>query len=96
MSNDIITITWQAFGEPTSATITWEGAPSDPDEVCNALYVATNTYQGALWDVLEPFLPVTRTHTALSIGDTVTVGGCVMECQPIGWYPSPTQPTTTN
>jgi hypothetical protein len=87
--NNEITITWQAFGNPTSATIDWssgDGWSYDSMlETCNKVFEDTNRYQGALWNVLEPFLPADRTHTALSVGDTVTVHGTVFKCAPMGW-----------
>ena len=91
MSNDSITITWQAFGEPTSATIPWEHDPQDPYPVCDEVFQSTNVYKGALWNALEPFLPANRTHTSLSVGDSVTVGGTTYLCEPMGWIPSPMQ-----
>jgi hypothetical protein len=115
MSNKI-TITWQAFGTPTSATIDWStNGDSSYDamlSICNKVFEDTNKYQGALWDVLEPLLPQGRTHTALSVGDTVTfhdtlvkaepMDGIVFTCAPMGWTwdtgttPSPLQSATAN
>ena len=83
MNNCIITITWQAFGEPTSATIDWY--TDDPLDTCEKVFRDTNLYQGTLWNVLEPFLPYNRTHTALSVGDSVTVQGTTYLCEGSGW-----------
>jgi hypothetical protein len=87
MNNDTVTITWQAFGKPTSATIQWECDPYDDDLTLEDAFRATNMYEGAMWDVLQPHLPADRTHTALSVGDTVKVGDTTYICEPIGWYP---------
>jgi hypothetical protein len=71
-------------------------------ETCNKVFEDTNKYQGALWNVLEPLLPQDRTHTALSVGDTVTINGIVFTCAPMGWTwatgttHSPLATTTTN
>lgn len=87
--NNEITITWQAFGNPTSATIDWSSKGDTSHEAmlntCAKVYEDTNKYEGTLWTVLEPFLPHNRTHTALSVGDTVTVNGIVFKCEPMGW-----------
>jgi hypothetical protein len=87
--NNKITITWQAFGTPTSATIDWSNNGDSSHDamlsICNKVFEDTNKYQGALWNVLEPLLPQDRTHTALSVGDTVTINDIVFTCAPMGW-----------
>jgi hypothetical protein len=83
-----ITITWKAFGNPTSATIEWDYPDTGLHSitVCEQVYEATNLYRGALWDALEPHLPENRTHTALSVGDEVEIVGFLTHrCEPAGW-----------
>lgn len=79
-----VTITWKAFGSPTSVSFTtdMEGGALD---VCNRAFRETNKYEGAMWNIIEPLLDDNRTHTALSVGDWVEVNGEVFECAPVGW-----------
>lgn len=79
-----ITLTWKAFGTPTSATF---NIPTnlEPLSLCAMAFADTNKYQGAMWTLVEPLLPEDRTHTALSVGDEVTVDGETFRCAPIGW-----------
>lgn len=82
-----ITITWKAFGEPTSATIEWDYPDTGLHsvEVCEKAFRDTNLYNGSLWEALEPHLPEDRTHTALSVGDEIEVAGLTHRCEPAGW-----------
>lgn len=79
-----ITITWKAFGSPTSATIQYDTG-LDEDAILAKAFRETNLYEGYLWNALEPHLPEDRTHTALSVGDEVTINGNVFRCEPFGW-----------
>ena len=79
-----ITITWKAFGEPTSATFMMD-IEATAREICNRVFRDTNLYQGLMWNAVELLLPEERTHTALSVGDEVTVDGVVFRCEPEGW-----------
>lgn len=89
-----VTVTWCAFGNPASATITADIGCDVPDRIiCEAVFHDTNTYSGALWRKLETVLPVERTHTALSVGDTVTVDGRTYVCASAGWRTLPPSPT---
>jgi hypothetical protein len=54
------------------------------DEICEAVYRDTNWYQGSVWEAMQP-LPEVRSHTALSIGDVVTVNGIEMLCSEFGF-----------
>jgi hypothetical protein len=56
----------------------------DDLELCEALYKATNTYAGDLWNRMQP-LPENRTHTALSVGDVVVIRGTGYLCSMIGF-----------
>lgn len=87
-----ITITWKAFANSlslsekvTSATIETNRIQGDGIAIAEAVFRDTNLYQGVLWDLLEPLLPENRTHTALSVGDEVTVNGTTFQCASIGW-----------
>lgn len=70
----------------TTVTVNWEGAEDLSDEqVCEAVFHQTNTYRGALWNLIEPLLSPRRTHTAVSVGDEVTVRGITYRCESVGW-----------
>ena len=80
-----VTVSWVAFeDEPFSIGLLVE---SDKDDLtlCELLYRNTNLYQGELWDRIEPLLPETRHHTALSVGDEVTIDGITYVCADFGW-----------
>jgi hypothetical protein len=96
-----ITVTWKAFNnnDPkrlqdfadagrkpvTSRTIEVESANGvNHDIICEHLFRDTNLYQGSWWTLLQP-LPEDRTHTALSVGDEVTIDGQVYRCEDIGF-----------
>lgn len=97
MTTITITITWGAFAdsltigeEVASATIVTDIKSlgldiADDMDIADEVFHGTNTYQGALWDLLEPVLPAKRTHTALSINDYVTVNGNTYRCAYAGW-----------
>lgn len=88
-----ITVTWKAFekslgfGEKVaSATVTiCAHRDTDDDDICEWVFQDTNKYQGSFWDLIEPLLPENRTHTALSVGDEVTVNGRTYRCEGAGW-----------
>ena len=70
----------------TTLVVEWAGADDLSDEqVCEAVFHQTNTYRGDLWDAIQPLLSPRRTHTALSVGDEVTVRGITYRCEPAGW-----------
>ena len=79
-----IKITWCAFGnKPQSnrfiSSVQFETefkvTDANREEFFNDVYRNTNLYNGNLWNVIEPLLSPTRTHTALSIGDQIEVDG---------------------
>jgi hypothetical protein len=89
-----IIITWKSFTEPTqsaSATISFDynAEVFTHRQICDIVFEQTNLYQGALWNVLEPALPANRSHTALSVGDEVTIfnhnNGFTYRCAHFGW-----------
>jgi hypothetical protein len=53
--------------------------------VAELVFDNTNTYEGPLWNRFEPILPLTRTHTALSSGDFVTIDNRRWFCDSFGW-----------
>jgi hypothetical protein len=56
-----------------------------PDEaVCEKVFRDTNLYEGDLWDALQP-LSDRRTHTAISVGDYITIDGRMYCCGKMGW-----------
>ena len=73
--------------EPVSTLVVeWAAADDLSDwQVCEAVFHQTNTYRGDLWDAIQPLLSPRRTHTALSVGDEVTVRGTTYRCEPAGW-----------
>ena len=86
-----ITVTWKAFTprddrEVTSVTILVASTDTDL-QLCERLFRDTNLYQGELWDAIEPGLSPKRTHTALSVGDEVSINGRRYTCADIGWEP---------
>jgi hypothetical protein len=81
-----VIITWKAFGDKPEAgkfvsSVEFETefkiAEADVDQFLNVVYRVTNLYSGNLWDIIQPKLSETRTHTALSIGDEVEIDGQV-------------------
>jgi hypothetical protein len=78
-----VTITWKAFGNDESLVLMLDDEMSDL-KICDRLFHETNVYFGRIWDALQP-LPENRTHTALSIGDEVTIDDVIYRCEPAGW-----------
>ena len=78
-----IKITWKAFGDKpeiwrfsSSVEIETEFPENiTHDQICEIIYADTNQYQGYTWNMIQPKLSETRTHTALSIGDEVEIDG---------------------
>ena len=81
-----VKITWKAFGDKPKvgkfvSSVDFETefkiAEADVDQFLNVVYRVTNTYSGNLWEIIQPKLSPTRTHTSLSIGDEVEIDGRV-------------------
>lgn len=81
-----VKITWKAFGDKPEigrfvSSVEFETdfkiQSHDVDQFLNVVYRVTNTYSGNLWDIIQPLLSETRTHTALSIGDEIEIDGQV-------------------
>lgn len=88
-----ITITWKAFGnrqnrQVSSVTIEVPNdfvAPQFHTSILNDIYKDTNFYRGFYWNLIQPQLSPTRTHTSLSIGDEITIDGQTYVCADFGW-----------
>ena len=79
-----VKIMWTAFGGDASL----EHYVSDRVEdlkICEEIYAQTNMQFGPAWGWIQPKLPKDRTHTSLSVGDTIEVDGTVYRCEDIGW-----------
>lgn len=77
-----------ATGRQPQATCRFRlvGLPEAPLAACEALFEATNLYHGPLWAQLtSQGLPGGRAHTALSVGDHVSIDGRTWTCQDLGW-----------
>jgi hypothetical protein len=85
MTKKLISIVYRAFGDGDIAmTKPYFYETTESDEVlCEMVFHQTNTYQGDLWDAIE--LPADRTHTALSVGDSVIIDGTEWTCEDIGF-----------
>jgi hypothetical protein len=65
-------------------------------QICEAIYKATNLQgdledfgasiaEGRLWKRIESVLSATRTHTSISVGDEIEIGGQVYICADFGF-----------
>lgn len=79
-----VTITWKAFGDrpernkfisSVSFDTEFNITEHNRETFFNVVYQQTNLYSGNLWNIIEPLLSPTRTHTALSVGDEITIDG---------------------
>jgi hypothetical protein len=77
-----IKITWQAFGNSPQrnrfvSSVEFKfnhiGSKITDQKLCDKIYQDTNLYSGLIWDIVEPLLSPTRTHTALSVGDEIQI-----------------------
>ena len=82
-----VTITWKAFGNSTSVSFDITPARDffSDAEICSMVFADTNKYEGVVWETIKDRLPEDRTHTALSVGDEVTIDDVVYRCEPMGW-----------
>jgi len=89
-----ITITYKAFSNypsnrhVTSLTFDTEYDTTElvDETICDIIFHDTNVYDGYLWrNFIEPALPENRTHTALSVGDEITINGITYRCENTGW-----------
>lgn len=87
----LVTLEYRAF-EDNPVAISFRHNPGhdlDDRALCEALFEQANTYQGPLFALLQPGLEATcdlgRRHTALSVGDRISIDDRTWECAPIGW-----------
>jgi hypothetical protein len=88
-----IKITWKAFGnDPESnryiSSVEFElnaYSTIDQEILCEELFDNTNSYRGSLWQIIEPLLSPTRTHTALSVGDEIQIDDNTYEVANVGF-----------
>ena len=89
-----VKITWKAFGDKPEtgrfiSSVEFETEfkieESDIDKFLEVVYHTTNTYSGNLWEIIQPLLSETRTHTSLSVGDEVEIDGQVYICADFGF-----------
>lgn len=59
--------------------------PEGDIQICNAIYSNTNHYAGKFWDALQEVIPEDRPHTAISMGDKISIDGREYVCSEIGW-----------
>lgn len=71
--------------QDASATIELELGEQTDLELCERIYANTNLYQGVIWDTLQAVIPADRPHTALSVGDLVSIDGRKYVCADIGF-----------
>lgn len=81
---DLINKGYDVRGNAT-AELAFEFGPFTDEEICNAIYSNTNHYAGKFWDALQAVIPADRPHTALSMGDKVSIDGREYVCSEIGW-----------
>jgi hypothetical protein len=87
-----VKVTWKAFGDKietgrfiSSVEFETEFAIEDAQKFCEVVYHVTNTYSGNLWDIIQPLLAETRTHTSISVGDEIEIDGQVYICADFGF-----------
>jgi hypothetical protein len=89
-----VKITWKAFGDKPEigrfiSSVEFETEfkidESNVDKFLEVVYHNTNTYSGNLWQIIEPLLSETRTHTSISVGDEIEIDGQVYICADFGF-----------
>jgi len=89
-----VKITWKAFGNKSEIGRSISSVEFDTEfkieesnlnKFLEVVYHNTNTYSGNLWQIIEPLLSATRTHTSLSVGDEVEIDGQVYICSDFGF-----------
>ena len=86
-----VKVTWKAFGDKPQinrfiSSVEFE-LPEVVDalETCEQIYKETNLYSGEIWDIIQPLLFQTRTHTSISVGDEIEIDGQVWVCADFGF-----------
>ena len=88
-----VKITWKAFGDKpeqgrfvSSVEVETEFLDTVTDkQICEIVHADTNLYQGYIWQLIQPLLSKTRTHTSISVGDEVEINGRVYICADFGF-----------
>jgi hypothetical protein len=89
-----VKITWKAFGDKPEigrfiSSVEFETEfkidETNVDKFLEVVYHNTNTYSGNLWQIIEPLLSETRTHTSISVGDEIEIDGQVYICADFGF-----------
>jgi hypothetical protein len=89
-----VKITWKAFGDKPEigrfiSSVEFETEfkidESNVNKFLEVVYHNTNTYSGNLWQIIEPKLSATRTHTSISVGDEIEIDGQVYICADFGF-----------
>ncbi len=89
-----VKITWKAFGDKPEigrfiSSVEFETEfkveEFDVNKFLEVVYHNTNTYSGNLWQIIEPKLSATRTHTSISVGDEIEIDGQVYICADFGF-----------
>lgn len=83
--NEHLPAEYQTSGKHTSSLAVAVHHDGNDLSLCERVFEETNLYQGELWDRIQPLLPDTRTHTALSVGDLVRIDDRVYKCANIGF-----------
>lgn len=61
-------------------------ADENHEAILNTVYRDTNLYCGDVWEIMNSYgLPEDRPHTALSVGDKVTINDDTYRCADFGW-----------
>lgn len=81
-----ITVHYRAFDDAFDVPVPVPDCfTSEHTTVLEGIFENTNLYSGPFWNRIEPALPRNRRHTALSVGDEVTIDGTTYRCEDIGW-----------
>jgi hypothetical protein len=86
-----VKVTWKAFGDKPQinrfvSSVEFE-LPTvvEAKKICEQIYEETNHYSGEIWDIIQPLLFQTRTHTSISVGDEIEIDGQVWVCADFGF-----------
>lgn len=71
--------------EEVSAEFEFEIGEAEDKTICEQVFADTNRYEGAIWEAMREVMPAERSHTALSVGDKVSIDGRTYRCEPIGF-----------
>lgn len=84
-----VTIVWQAFAdfghETKKHSFDYNQGELDDLDVCENVFRDTNLYTGEIWESIKDELPTDRSHTALSVGDIVSIDSRAYLCDVVGF-----------